>query len=228
MQSTSRPKTKKIERELITFSETHERLQSPIRDKTRGRDIRQSNRRGEEWRDAKRIAVTTARDTPTRENTAMRTQTIRLQEREQREQEEETEQNEPESGPFIALPPPVSHQRPGTKHEILSVILRCASAFYPCAKISIISSGNDVVSYSPNVSRSPDVRCRTSMAVMGHKNLSVILAETRWPSSGIDSGEVDATLLYRWWWRGKKKIGGGFGWVLGGGGDALFVGVNER
>ncbi|KAF3499058.1 hypothetical protein F2Q69_00045762 [Brassica cretica] len=34
------------------------------------------------------------------------------------------------------------------------------------------------------------------MAVMGHENLSVIVAETGWPSSGIDYGEDDATLLY--------------------------------
>ncbi|KAJ4895925.1 Glycosyl hydrolase superfamily protein [Raphanus sativus] len=36
----------------------------------------------------------------------------------------------------------------------------------------------------------------SSMAVMGHENLPVIVAETGWPSSGIDAGEVDATLLY--------------------------------
>ncbi|KAL0656214.1 hypothetical protein Bca4012_076798 [Brassica carinata] len=34
------------------------------------------------------------------------------------------------------------------------------------------------------------------MAVMGHENLSVIVAETGWPSSGIDYGEDDVTLLY--------------------------------
>ncbi|KAG2286500.1 hypothetical protein Bca52824_046104 [Brassica carinata] len=33
------------------------------------------------------------------------------------------------------------------------------------------------------------------MAVMGYENLSLIVAETRWPSSGIDC-EVDETLLY--------------------------------
>ncbi|KAL0671458.1 hypothetical protein Bca4012_034162 [Brassica carinata] len=92
------------------------------------------------------------------------------------------------------------------------------------------------------------------MAVMGYENLSLIVAETGWPSSGIDC-EVDETLLYsEMFLKGllahlrsgggtkmvvveeRKKIGGGkgrrlvevFGWVLGGGGDALSVGVNER
>ncbi|XP_019099906.1 PREDICTED: glucan endo-1,3-beta-glucosidase 2-like [Camelina sativa] len=36
----------------------------------------------------------------------------------------------------------------------------------------------------------------SAMAVMGHENLPVIVAETGWPSSGIDASEVDATLLY--------------------------------
>ncbi|CAA7060395.1 unnamed protein product [Microthlaspi erraticum] len=36
----------------------------------------------------------------------------------------------------------------------------------------------------------------SSMAVMGHENLPLIVAETGWPSSGIDAGEVDATMLY--------------------------------
>ncbi|CAN8254502.1 unnamed protein product [Cochlearia groenlandica] len=36
----------------------------------------------------------------------------------------------------------------------------------------------------------------SSMAVMGHENLPVIVAETGWPSSGIDGNEVDATLMY--------------------------------
>ncbi|KAF3543951.1 hypothetical protein DY000_02009302 [Brassica cretica] len=98
---------------------------------------------------------------------------------------------------------------------------------------------------------------------MGYENLFLIVAETRWPSSGIDC-EVDETLLYsEMFLKGllahlrssggtkmvvveeRKKIGGGFefsgnggggkgrrlvevfGWVLGGGGDALSVGVNE-
>ncbi|KAF3486437.1 hypothetical protein F2Q69_00054374 [Brassica cretica] len=98
------------------------------------------------------------------------------------------------------------------------------------------------------------------MAVMGYENLSLIVAETRWPSSEIDC-EVDETLLYsEMFLKGllahlrsgggtkmvvveeRKRIGGGFefsgnggggkgrrlvevfGWVLGGGGDALSVG----
>ncbi|KAL1193394.1 Glucan endo-1,3-beta-glucosidase 2 [Cardamine amara subsp. amara] len=35
-----------------------------------------------------------------------------------------------------------------------------------------------------------------SMAIMGHGNIWVIVAETGWPSSGIDAGEVDVTFLY--------------------------------
>ncbi|KAF2530448.1 hypothetical protein F2Q70_00030852 [Brassica cretica] len=99
------------------------------------------------------------------------------------------------------------------------------------------------------------------MAVMGYENLSLIVAETRCPSSEIDC-EVDETLLYsEMFLKGllahlrsgggtkmvvveeRKRIGGGFefsgnggggkgrrlvevfGWVLGGGGDALSVGV---
>ncbi|ESQ44333.1 hypothetical protein EUTSA_v10006375mg [Eutrema salsugineum] len=36
----------------------------------------------------------------------------------------------------------------------------------------------------------------SSMAVMGHENIPVIVAETGWPSSGIDAGEIDATPYY--------------------------------
>ncbi|CAA7053042.1 unnamed protein product [Microthlaspi erraticum] len=35
-----------------------------------------------------------------------------------------------------------------------------------------------------------------SLADMGHAKIPVIVAETGWPSSGIDASEVDATLLY--------------------------------
>ncbi|KAF2583429.1 hypothetical protein F2Q68_00005717 [Brassica cretica] len=79
--------------------------------------------------------------------------------------------------------------------QSLSVVSRCAGAFYPVPKSP---SSPSTSSRTPPTSplRSPSVRCGASMAVMGHENLSVIVAETGWPSSGIDSGEVDETLLY--------------------------------
>ncbi|XP_044460451.1 glucan endo-1,3-beta-glucosidase 7-like [Mangifera indica] len=36
----------------------------------------------------------------------------------------------------------------------------------------------------------------SAMAVAGHENIPIIVAETGWPSSGTDSGEVDATRGY--------------------------------
>nr|YP_010131406.1 hypothetical protein KQ580_mgp35 [Bruguiera sexangula]QPZ76279.1 hypothetical protein [Bruguiera sexangula] len=36
----------------------------------------------------------------------------------------------------------------------------------------------------------------TSLAVAGHENIPVVVAETGWPSSGDDPGEVDATPAY--------------------------------
>ncbi|XP_010534680.1 PREDICTED: glucan endo-1,3-beta-glucosidase 2 [Tarenaya hassleriana] len=36
----------------------------------------------------------------------------------------------------------------------------------------------------------------SAMAVMGHENLPVIVAETGWPCTGTDAREVDATVLY--------------------------------
>nr|VDD00857.1 unnamed protein product [Brassica oleracea] len=56
------------------------------------------------------------------------------------------------------------------------------------------------------------------MAVMGHENLSVIVAETGWPSSGIDSGEDDATLLYS-----KMFLKGLLAHLRSGGGTKMVV-----
>ncbi|CAH8360488.1 unnamed protein product [Eruca vesicaria subsp. sativa] len=56
----------------------------------------------------------------------------------------------------------------------------------------------------------------SAMAVMGHENLPVVVAETGWPSSGIDGGEVDATLLYS-----EMYLKGLLGHLRSGGGTPL-------
>ena len=59
------------------------------------------------------------------------------------------------------------------------------------------------------------------MAVMGYENLSLIVAETRWPSSGIDC-EVDETLLYS-----EMFLKGLLAHLRSGGGTKMVV-VEER
>ncbi|CAN6927791.1 unnamed protein product [Brassica oleracea] len=52
------------------------------------------------------------------------------------------------------------------------------------------------------------------MAVMEHENLSLIVAETRWPSSVIDC-EVDETLIWWWWRKGRRLVEVLVGFLVG-------------
>ena len=36
----------------------------------------------------------------------------------------------------------------------------------------------------------------TAMAVMGHENIPLVVAETGWPSGGGEAGEVEANVVY--------------------------------
>ncbi|CAN6841245.1 unnamed protein product [Brassica oleracea] len=60
------------------------------------------------------------------------------------------------------------------------------------------------------------------MAVMGYENLSLIVAETRWPSSEIDC-EVDETLLYS-----EMFLKGLLAHLRSGGGTKMVVVLSSR